>query len=72
MTLFKKPSVIILDESTSYLSKMDSIKTIRWIRENNKDAIVIIATHDINIVNMSDYCINISSDMVSGKVVVNM
>ncbi|ACY83169.1 putative type I secretion protein [Edwardsiella piscicida] len=52
MALFKKPEVIFLDESTSFLSSADAITFLEEIKSCYAHAIVFFATHDIALKNM--------------------
>ncbi|EBH9038141.1 TPA: ATP-binding cassette domain-containing protein [Salmonella enterica] len=49
LALFKKPEMVFLDESTSYLSTIDALDFLERIKHLYADSIVIFATHDISL-----------------------
>ncbi|EEB7239431.1 ATP-binding cassette domain-containing protein, partial [Salmonella enterica] len=49
LALFKKPEMVLLDESTSYLSTADALDFLERIKHLYSDSIVIFATHDISL-----------------------
>ncbi|HGB5170527.1 TPA: type I secretion protein, partial [Salmonella enterica subsp. salamae serovar 42:g,t:-] len=49
LALFKKPEIVFLDESTSYLSTIDALDFLERIKHLYSDSIVIFATHDISL-----------------------
>ncbi|MFV8440464.1 ATP-binding cassette domain-containing protein, partial [Vibrio owensii] len=68
MVTSKKPSLIVLDESTSFLSAIDSINTITWLKENNPNAIIILATHDMLLANKMDHTLSLNLTNKNKKV----
>ncbi|EKO3563493.1 ATP-binding cassette domain-containing protein [Vibrio fluvialis] len=49
MILHKKPSLIFLDEPTSFLSQVEGEAIVKFIRLTNPTSIVFIATHDVGL-----------------------
>lgn len=60
-TFLKEPDLIILDEPTSALD-INSVKTLQClIKENKKDKIFLIITHNEEFLNISDEIINLNN-----------
>lgn len=61
MLLEKRPSLIVLDEPTSFMSENEGL-FLRSLIAKHRAAIFIIATHNANMNSMATTLINISSE----------
>lgn len=57
--LLKKPTVMIFDEPTSALDQESSTKFLRYLQKIKKDRIIIVVTHDEQVINQCDFKIAI-------------
>ncbi|EEJ0025499.1 ATP-binding cassette domain-containing protein [Salmonella enterica subsp. enterica] len=64
MSLYKKPEVIFMDESTSFLSSEDAVFFLSEIRPFYKDSIVFFATHDHSLSKYFTHTIDLSSNNI--------
>lgn len=65
-SLLKKGNVLILDEPTSALDK-NSVENLKnYLVKNKKDKIIIIVTHDDELIDISDFILNFN-DLVENK-----
>lgn len=62
MSLYKKPEVIFMDESTSFLSSEDAIVFLNKIRPLYKNSIVFFATHDHSLSSFFTHTIDLSNN----------
>ncbi|HFW3809559.1 TPA: type I secretion protein, partial [Salmonella enterica subsp. enterica serovar Waycross] len=62
LALFKKPDIVFLDESTSYLSTTDALAFLEKIKYLYCHSIVIFATHDISLQKMFTRKIDLSGE----------
>ena len=58
--LLNKPDILIMDEPTSSLDKRTSVEVIKNIKRFLPGAAIIIASHDQNIMNLSDKVVELS------------
>lgn len=58
-TLIKDSEIMIFDEPTSSLDKESKDKFLRHLQQIKKDKIIIIATHDNDLIQQSDIVINL-------------
>lgn len=62
LSLYKKPEIIFLDESTSFLSSSDAISFLEEIKEFYSGSIVFFATHDVALSKLFTRTINLVSN----------
>lgn len=58
--LYHQKEVIIFDEPTNFLDKKNKIKVIESIKNIKKNKIIIILSHDLDILKISDKVVNLS------------
>ena len=63
--LYKKPEIIIFDESTNSLDSITEKKIIEIIDKLKKDTTIIIVSHKINIINKCDKIIKLESGKIA-------
>ncbi|EET0039536.1 ATP-binding cassette domain-containing protein [Escherichia coli] len=68
MMLEKRPSLIILDEPTSFMPTSESVAFIQRIIEENSNSIIFISSHDQNVKNICNHHINISQETIKRRV----
>lgn len=61
-TLLKNPDVLILDEPTSSLDKETKERFIRYLTQIKKDKIIVIISHDTDLISIADEIINLSNE----------
>ncbi|EAY8004020.1 ATP-binding cassette domain-containing protein, partial [Salmonella enterica] len=71
MLLEKRPSLIVLDEPTSFMSENEGVVFLRSLIAKHRAAIFIIATHNANMNSMATTLINISSEEKNKKIFIN-
>ncbi len=59
--LYRKPSLLILDEATNQIDNSTKLKIINDLRTNYKNMTTIIVSHDNSVVNTCDYLINLNN-----------
>ena len=59
--LSKESSLILLDEPTAALDKESISRLMKYLHERKKDAIVIMISHDIDVLNQCDMMLDICS-----------
>lgn len=59
--LSKESSLILLDEPTAALDKESISRLMKYLHERKKDAIVIMISHDIDVLNQCDMVLDICS-----------
>ncbi|EEZ6201428.1 TPA: ATP-binding cassette domain-containing protein [Escherichia coli] len=77
MALSKKPDIIFLDESTSYLPSNEAFNVINDIKRRFPEAILIISTHDSSLLTLCNHTItlgkkSIMSGDLPGRKVINV
>lgn len=65
LALFKKPEIVFLDESTSYLSTADALAFLESIKNLYSDSIVVFATHDLSLQRLFTRKIELSHEKLS-------
>ena len=60
MAIYQNPDVLILDESTANLNEQDAIQLLQRIRQQLPDMIIIMATHQQKLAQITDHCIQLS------------
>ncbi|EAB0213954.1 ATP-binding cassette domain-containing protein, partial [Salmonella enterica subsp. enterica serovar Alachua] len=68
MMLEKKPSLIILDDPTSFISENEGINFLRELVSEHKDSIFVIATHNSDVSNIGTEVINIAGEDLSKRI----
>ncbi|HCP1790460.1 TPA: ATP-binding cassette domain-containing protein [Escherichia coli] len=69
IALSKKPDIIFLDESTSYLPSNEAFNIITDIKRRFPEAILIISTHDSSLLQLCNYTVTLGKkSIVSGDV----
>lgn len=58
--LYRKPSLLILDEATNQIDNSTKLKIITDLRSNYKNMTTIIVSHDNSVINTCDYLINLN------------
>jgi len=58
--LYRKPSLLILDEATNQIDNSTKLKIITDLRTNYKNMTTIIVSHDNSVINTCDYLINLN------------
>jgi len=58
--LYRKPSLLILDEATNQIDSSTKLKIITDLRTNYKNMTTIIVSHDNSVINTCDYLINLN------------
>ncbi|MEK5239102.1 ABC transporter ATP-binding protein [Paenibacillus sp. FSL L8-0470] len=61
-TLLKKPQLLILDEPTSMLDKESTVCLLETLVRLKNEAIIIIVTHDSNVMDICDEIINLDTE----------
>ncbi|ASQ15844.1 ATP-binding cassette domain-containing protein [Enterobacter cloacae] len=71
MILEKKPSLIVLDEPTSFMPDHEGLAFLQNLINSHKDAIFFIATHDQWIKQLSTVSIQIAPEALRKKIFIN-
>lgn len=71
MILEKKPSLIVLDEPTSFMPDHEGLVFLQNLIKRHEDAIFFIATHDQRIKQLSTASIHITPESVHKKIFIN-
>ncbi|SPW33103.1 Type I secretion system ATP-binding protein PrsD [Edwardsiella tarda] len=71
MLLEKCPSLIVLDEPTSFMSEDEGIVFLRHLIATHRDAIFIIASHNADLHSIATSIINIPSEVKHKKIFIN-
>lgn len=64
LSLNKKPDIIFLDESTSFLPSNEAFDIVSEIKNNNKDAIIIMSTHDSALLTLCNCSISLGKQSI--------
>ena len=62
--LFKKPSILILDEATNALDKNTEIKLVNNLTNKLKNITIIIITHKLDLIKNFDKIIKIENSKI--------
>ncbi|EAM2866730.1 ATP-binding cassette domain-containing protein [Salmonella enterica] len=71
MLLEKQPSLIVLDEPTSFMSEGEGVIFLRHLVSRHHDAIFVIATHNTDVNNIATTTINIAADEKHKRIFIN-
>ncbi|HBA6806889.1 TPA: ATP-binding cassette domain-containing protein [Escherichia coli] len=71
MILEKKPSLIVLDEPTSFMPDHEGLAFLQNLIKRHKDAIFFIATHDQSLKQLSTASIHITPESMRKKIFIN-
>ncbi|HGS4434513.1 TPA: ATP-binding cassette domain-containing protein [Vibrio cholerae] len=73
LSLSKKPDIIFLDESTSFLPSGEAFEIISELKNNNKNSIIIMSTHDSALLALCNCSISLGKQSIKansvGKVI---